>query len=232
MGNATLPRTLRLCYGLLVLALLLACPPKATAQLSQSDFTFYLSSGLTRPLAPSALARGFDAGLTVGAGTGVQISYAFELNLYAEYGRHGLARGGFEPDGGIGPPLQLSAGEEVTSGAVAITSGRLNLQYLFAPSSIGFPYLTGGIRLQRLSFTQFEVGPVATVQGVTTAPSPARPISLHTESAFGFNLGGGLRIPISYSAAAFLEPTYVVIYSVADRLHFVSLKIGIALGEF
>lgn len=220
-------------HALLVLILLLAYPPSTTdAQIRQSDFTFYLSSGLTQPLAPSVLADGFKAGLNVGAGVGVNISYALDVNLYAEYARHGLSRSGYDPDGGFGPPLQLSAGEEVKSGSVAVTTGRLNLQYLFAPSSMGLPYLTAGVRLQRLGFAQFEVGPEFEVEATGERRLPSRRVGTYRQSAFGFNMGGGLQIPISYSAAFFVEPTYVVVYSMGDRLRFISLKAGVALGTF
>ena len=217
----------------LLLTLLLAYPPSTTdAQIRPSDFTFYLSSGLTKPVAPSALADGFKAGLNVGAGVGVNISYALEVNLYAEHTRHGLSRSGYDPDGGFGPPLQLSVGEEVKGGSVAVTAGRLNLQYLFAPSSMGLPYLTGGVRLQRLGFTQFEVGPKFEPEAIGALRLPSRRVGTYRQSAFGFNIGGGLQIPISYSAAFFVEPTYVVVYSVGDRLHFISVKAGVALGTF
>jgi opacity protein-like surface antigen len=218
---------------MLVLTLLLAYPPRATdAQIRPSDFTFYLSSGLTQPVAPSALADGFRAGLNLGAGVGVNISYALEVNLYAEHTRLGLSRSGYEPDGGFGPPLQLSVGEVVKGGSVAVTSGRLNLQYLFAPSSMGLPYLTGGVRLQRLGFTQFEVGPEFEPETIGDRRLPSRRLGTYRQSAFGFNIGGGLQIPISYSAAFFVEPTYVVVYSMGDRLRFVSVRAGVALGTF
>ncbi|NBB87831.1 MAG: hypothetical protein GVY12_16610 [Bacteroidetes bacterium] len=220
-------------HAMLVLTLLLAYPPRATdAQIRPSDFTFYLSSGLTQPVAPSALADGFRAGLNLGAGVGVNISYALEVNLYAEHTRLGLSRSGYEPDGGFGPPLQLSVGEVVKGGSVAVTSGRLNLQYLFAPSSMGLPYLTGGVRLQRLGFTQFEVGPEFEPETIGDRRLPSRRLGTYRQSAFGFNIGGGLQIPISYSAAFFVEPTYVVVYSMGDRLRFVSVRAGVALGTF
>jgi opacity protein-like surface antigen len=217
----------------LLLTLLVVYPSSTTvAQIRSSDFTFYLSSGLTKPLAPSALADGFKAGLNVGAGVGVNISYALEVNLYAEHTRHGLSPSGFDPDGGFGPPLRLAFGEEVKSGSVAVTAGRLNLQYLFAPSSMGLPYLTGGVRLQRFTFTQFEVGPEFELEAPSALHRPSRRVGAYRQSAFGFNIGGGLIIPISYSAAFFVEPTYEVAYSVGDRLHFISVKAGVALGTF
>jgi len=226
------PRHVSLLLSLLLALLLVYAPPTTHSQIRQSDFTFYLSSGLTQPLAPSALADGFQAGLNVGAGVGVNISYALEINLYAEHTRHGLSRSGYDPDGGFGPPLRLAFGEEVKSGSVAVTAGRLNLQYLFAPSSVGLPYLTAGVRLQRFTFIQFEVGPEFQLETASALRRPSRRIGAYRQSAFGFNIGGGLQIPISYSAAFFVEPTYVVAYSVSDRLHFISFKVGVALGTF
>ena len=98
-------------------------------------------------------------------------------------------------------------GREVGSGSINIPAFTGNLEYAL-PLQMSFtPYAIGGVGLYR---------PSVDLGGTTTA-----------ENRFGWNVGGGVKIPFSRSFKTFIEARYNSVNVDGGTLSFVPITVGV-----
>jgi opacity protein-like surface antigen len=90
---------------------------------------------------------------------------------------------------------------------------------IFALPAAGFtPYVIGGAGLYR-------VGASAPVVQVNNGQSGF--VSTASENDFGFNIGGGVKIPLSSSFETFVEARYNRVSATGGSLSFIPVTVGI-----
>ena len=99
-------------------------------------------------------------------------------------------------------------GREVGSGSINIPAFTGNLEYALPLEMSFMPYAIGGVGLYR---------PSVDLGGTSTG----------AENRFGWNVGGGVKIPFSRSFKTFIEARYNSVNVDGGRLSFVPITVGV-----
>lgn len=197
-------------FFLLALAVLtagaLGAARPAQAQLRVTDLKFYGAGQGVVPLSSS----GFRAGPGLGAGLSVQITEKTDFRVFGSYSRLGLTGSAERGDGALFMrSLDLGLLREIKSGE--------HLQV----------YLAGTFGLDDCAYRMFS-------GGSGSGGEPARVTETRPEEGTAFSVAGGLglRFPLSYTSAFFVEPAYRVAFTAGDATHYAPIRLGFVFGEF
>jgi opacity protein-like surface antigen len=195
--------------ALLLLAAAGTAGAQASATTPERPLSFGVSGGLSLPTgdAGDVFSSGFnvDALLEVRARPASPLAFRFEAG-YQRFAIKDEVREVFEE---FGADIDVNA---------RVVSGLVNAVYKF-PGVAVRPYVLGGVGV-------FNVGGSASVSGVDESGEILDEDESGSTTRFGFNVGGGLEVPLS-GVTAFGEIRFQSIRTPEEPFNIVPIKVGI-----